>query len=53
MIAVEKVVLLVVVSNVLWLLVGWQMGYKEGKKDWFARGRAAGVAWATERVRNS
>ena len=53
MIVVEKVVLLVVVSNILWLLVGWQMGYKEGKKDWFERGGAVGVAWCTERVRNS
>lgn len=53
MIAVEKVVLLVVVTNILWLLVGWSMGYKEGIKDGFTRGRAAGVAWATERVRNS
>ena len=53
MIAVEKVVLLVVVSNILWLLVGWQMGYKEGKKDWYNRGRAAGVASCIERVRNS
>jgi hypothetical protein len=53
MIAVEKVVLLVVVTNITWLLVGWGMGYKEGMKDGFNRGRAAGVAWCTDRVRNS
>jgi hypothetical protein len=53
MISIEKMLLLVVVSNVGWLLVGWSMGFKQGVKDGFNRGRAAGLRWATDRVRNS
>jgi hypothetical protein len=53
MISIEKVLLIVLVSNVGWLLVGWSMGFKQGVKDGFNRGRAAGLRWATERVRNS
>lgn len=51
--AIEKVFLIVIVSNVGWLLVGWSMGFKQGLKDGFNRGRAAGLRWATDRVRNS
>lgn len=36
-----------------WFLVGWTMGFKQGIKDGFNRGRAAGLRWATDRVRNS
>jgi len=53
MISIEKVLLIVLVSNVGWLLVGWSMGFKQGVKDGFNRGRAAGLRWATDRVRNS
>jgi hypothetical protein len=53
MISIEKMLLLVIVSNVGWLLVGWSMGFKQGVKDGFNRGRAAGLRWATDRVRNS
>lgn len=53
MISIEKVLLIVLVSNVGWLLVGWSMGFKQGIKDGYNRGRAAGLRWATERVRNS
>jgi hypothetical protein len=53
MISIEKMLLFVVVSNVGWLLVGWSMGFKQGVKDGFNRGRAAGLRWATDRVRNS
>jgi len=53
MISIEKVALLVIVSNVAWLLVGWSIGFKSGLKDGFQRGRAAGLRWATDRVRNS
>jgi hypothetical protein len=53
MISIEKVLLVVIVSNVGWLLVGWSMGFKQGVKDGFNRGRAAGLRWATDRVRNS
>jgi hypothetical protein len=53
MISIEKMLVLVLVSNVGWLLVGWSMGFKQGLKDGFNRGRAAGLRWATDRVRNS
>jgi hypothetical protein len=53
MLSIEKVLLVVIVSNVGWLLVGWSMGFKQGLKDGFNRGRAAGLRWATDRVRNS
>jgi len=53
MISIEKVLLVVIVSNVGWLLVGWSMGFKQGVKDGFNRGRAAGLRWATDRVKNS
>jgi hypothetical protein len=54
---IEKVVLLVLVTNVAWLLTGWSLGYKEGVKDGFNRGRASGLraafSRATEIVKNS
>jgi hypothetical protein len=50
---IGKVLLIVMITNVGWLLVGWSMGFKQGLKDGFNRGRAAGLRWATDRVRNS
>ena len=54
---IEKVVALVILTNIGWFLVGWSVGFKEGVKDGFNRGRAAGlrVAFdrATEIVKNS
>jgi hypothetical protein len=54
---IEKVVLLVLITSVGWMLVGWSMGYKEGVKDGFNRGRASGLRAAfnraTEIVKNS
>jgi ammonia channel protein AmtB len=54
---IEKVALLVLVVSVAWLLVGWSIGYKEGVKDGFNRGRASGLraafSRATEIVKNS
>jgi hypothetical protein len=50
---IEKVVLLVLITSVAWLLVGWSMGYKEGVKDGFNRGRAAGLRAAIDRVKAS
>jgi len=52
MISIEKMLVLVLVSNVGWLLVGWTIGYKEGVKDGFNRGRAAGMRAATDYVRS-
>jgi hypothetical protein len=43
----------VILASVGWCLVGWSMGYKAGMKDGYNRGRAAGLRWATDRVRNS
>ena len=40
---IETVVLLVLVTSVGWLIVGWSLGYKEGVKDGFNRGRASGL----------
>jgi len=52
MISIEKMLVLLLVSNVGWLLVGWTIGYKEGVKDGFNRGRAAGMRAATDYVRS-
>ena len=43
----------VILASIGWFLVGWSIGYKEGVKDGFNRGRAAGLRAATEIVRNS
>jgi hypothetical protein len=43
----------VILASIGWFLVGWSIGYKQGVKDGFNRGRAAGLRWATDRVRNS
>lgn len=50
---IGKVLAIVIITNVGWFVVGWSVGYKEGMKDGFNRGRAAGLRWATDRVRNS
>ena len=54
---IEKVVALVILTNIGWFLVGWSVGFKEGVKDGFNRGRAAGLRAAfdraTEIVKNS
>lgn len=54
---IEKVVALVILTNIGWFLVGWSVGYKEGVKDGFNRGRAAGLRaafnTAKEIVKNS
>jgi len=54
---ITKVALVVLICSVGWFLVGWSIGYKEGIKDGFNRGRAAGLRAAfnsaKEIVRNS
>lgn len=49
---IEKVVIVVLISNFGWFLVGWSMGFKQGIKDGYNRGRAAGMRVATDRVCN-
>ena len=43
----------VILASIGWFIVGWSIGFKEGVKDGFNRGRAAGLRAATEIVRNS
>ena len=54
---IEKVAVLVIAVSVAWFLCGWSVGYKEGVKDGFNRGRAAGLraafSSAKEIVRSS
>jgi hypothetical protein len=54
---IEKVVALVILTNIGWFLVGWSVGFKEGIKDGFNRGRASGLRMAVNTtkaiVRNS
>jgi hypothetical protein len=54
---IEKVVAIVLLTNVGWFIVGWSVGFKEGVKDGFNRGRASGLraafSRATEIVKNS
>jgi hypothetical protein len=54
---ITKVAVLVLLVSVAWFLVGWSVGYKEGIKDGFNRGRASGLRMAVNTtkaiVRNS
>ena len=54
---ISKVLALVVITSLGWFLVGWSIGYKEGVKDGFNRGRASGLRMAVNTtkaiVRNS
>lgn len=45
---IEKVLVIVLITNVGWFLVGWSIGYKEGVKDGFSRGKAAGMRTARD-----
>jgi ammonia channel protein AmtB len=47
---ITKVAVLVLLVSVAWFLVGWSVGYKEGVKDGYNRGRAAGMRVASDRV---
>ena len=53
MFTVVELAAVVIVASIGWFLVGWTIGFKEGVKDGYNRGRAAGLRAATERVRNS
>jgi hypothetical protein len=47
---IEKVLVLVLITNMGWFIVGWSVGYKEGMKVGYNRGRAAGMRIASDRV---
>lgn len=47
---IEKVLAIVLLTNVGWFIVGWSVGFKEGVKDGYNRGRAAGMRIASDRV---
>lgn len=52
MFTVLELAAVVIIVAIGWFLVGWTIGYKEGVKDGFNRGRAAGIRAATDRVRS-
>lgn len=52
MFTVLELAAVVLLTSVGWFLVGWTIGFKEGVKDGFNRGRAAGLRAATDRVRS-
>lgn len=43
-----KVIVIVLITNVGWFLVGWSMGFKQGIKDGYSRGKAAGMRTARD-----
>jgi len=47
---IEKVAVFVIMVSIAWFFVGWSGGYKEGVKDGYNRGRAAGMRVVTDRV---
>jgi hypothetical protein len=52
MFTILELAVVVVATSVGWFLVGWTIGYKEGVKDGFNRGRAAGMRAATNYVKS-
>jgi hypothetical protein len=42
----------VILASIGWFLVGWSIGFKEGVKDGFNRGRSAGLRAATNYVKS-
>ena len=47
---IEKVFAIVVLTNIAWFITAWSVGYKEGVRDGYNRGRAAGMRVASDRV---
>jgi hypothetical protein len=47
---IDKVLAIVLLTNLGWFIVGWSVGFKEGVKDGYNRGRAAGMRIASDRV---
>ena len=52
MFTILELAMVVIATSIGWFLVGWTIGFKEGIKDGFNRGRAAGLRAATDRVRS-
>lgn len=52
MFTVVELAAVVIVASIGWFLVGWTIGFKEGVKDGYNRGRAAGLRAATDRVKS-
>ena len=52
MFTILELAAVVIASSIGWFLVGWTIGFKEGVKDGFNRGRAAGLRAAADRVRS-
>jgi len=52
MFTILELAIISIVMSFAWCLVGWSIGYKQGVKDGFNRGRAAGMRAATDYVRS-
>ena len=52
MFTILELAAVVIATSIGWFLVGWTIGFKEGVKDGFNRGRAAGLRAAADHVRN-
>lgn len=52
MFTILELAMVVIATSIGWFIVGWSIGFKEGVKDGFNRGRAAGLRAATDRVRS-
>jgi hypothetical protein len=52
MFTILELAMVVIACSAGWCLVGWSIGYKQGVKDGFNRGRAAGMRAATDYVRS-
>jgi hypothetical protein len=52
MFTVLELAAVVIATSIGWFIVGWTIGFKEGVRDGFNRGRAAGLRAAADRVRS-
>jgi hypothetical protein len=52
MFTILELAAVVIATSIGWFLVGWTIGFKEGVRDGFNRGRAAGLRAAADRVRS-
>ena len=52
MFTILELAMVVIATSIGWFIVGWTIGFKEGVKDGFNRGRAAGLRAATNYVKS-